>query len=550
MIGMIIEGLKPGLHSNLIINPEREKMMDHLTIDQWIEKGKNLPVLSGSIARILSLTEGSESNVSQISDIIKRDISLSAAILRITNSAAFGMLRKVSTIDQAVMLLGFKSVRNIALGVGVFNMFPPQEKDFLSKLWQRSLVTGLAARELCALLGNTRKEDAFTMGLLHDIGLVAFYRYDKEKASAFLKKIEDNGRMRLVDEKDYLGIDHVELGRLLAEKWKLPEEIIHVMSHHHEEPASNASDKFNRNKLFEIIYLGSLAGDIFYFGTKMENINKFTDGCQRLLGISSDDADRLLKQIHPQLMEVAAYFDIAVGSGNTYEEILSIVNEEIVNITISNEAVMHHLTQAFNREREMASRLEEANKNLQILASKDSLTGLYNRQFLNELLVKEWSRSERYEYPLSIILIDVDNFKKINDTFGHQVGDIVLIEIAKVLAENTRNDDCLARYGGEEFILVLPQSDLRDSFIAADRYRMAVSELIIPLKNNQSLTMSISCGVATAYPGEKKGNINFLIENADKALYEAKRLGKDRVISCNGYSWEKDVYSIQGGFRA
>jgi two-component system, cell cycle response regulator len=518
-----------------------------LTIDQWIEKGKNLPVLSGSIANILSLTDGGESNLSQIADVIKRDISLSAAILRITNSAAFGLLRKVITIDQAVMLLGFKSIRNIALGVGVFNLFPPQEKDFLSKLWQRSLVTGLAARELCVLFGNKRKEDAFTIGLLHDVGLVAFYEYDKNKASTLLKEIEDNGRMKLTDEKSYLGLDHVEVGRLLAERWKLPEEIIDVMSHHHEEPAENTSDKYNNDKLFQIIYLGSLAGDIFYLGKKTESIKKFAEGCQRLLGISSDDADHLLKHIHPQLMEVAAYFDIAIGSGQTYEEILSIVNEEVVNITISNEAIKHHLTQAFDRERAMATKLEEANKNLQILASKDSLTGLYNRQFLNELLAKEWARSQRYDYPLSLIMADIDDFKKINDCYGHQAGDMALIKIAKVLFESLREDDCLARYGGEEFLFVLPQSDLRAACIAAERFRRVVSELNISLDKNQKLTLSISCGVATVYPQRKDENIDSLIQKADKALYEAKRLGKDRVISYEGYPRERDVYVLQGG---
>jgi two-component system cell cycle response regulator len=420
----------------------------NLTINQWIERGKDLPVLSGSIANILSLTDGQESNVSEIADIIKRDISLSAAILRITNSAAFGLLRKVTTINQAVMFLGFKSIRNIALGVGVFNLFPPQEKDFLSKMWQRSLVTGLAARELCVLIGNKRKEDAFTIGLLHDIGLVAIYGYDKIKASTLLKEIEDNGRMKLLDEKNYLGLDHIEVGRLLAEKWKLPEEIIRVMTHHHEEPLENILDQDNNGNHSQIIYLASLAGDIFYLGKKTESIKKFTDGCDRLLGISPDDADHLLQNIHPLLMEVAAYFDIAIGSGKTYEEILSMVNEEIENITISNEAIKHHLTQAFNRERAMAEKLEEANRNLQILASKDPLTGLYNRQFLNELLEKEWSRSQRYGYALSIIMADIDNFKKVNDDYGHQAGDTALKKIAGILSENLRKNDYLARYGG------------------------------------------------------------------------------------------------------
>jgi two-component system, cell cycle response regulator len=506
--------------------------MMNLTIKQWIEKGKDLPVLSGSIANILSLTDGGESSVFQIADVIKRDISLSAAILRITNSAAFGLLRKVTTIDQAVMLLGFKSIRNIALGVGVFNLFPPQEKDFLSKVWQRSLVTGLAARELCVLIGNKRKEDAFTIGLLHDIGLVAFYGYDKPRASSLLKEIEDNGRMKLMDERNYLGIDHIEVGRLLAEKWRLPEEIILAVTHHHEETLVNATDKYNNEKLFQIIYLASLAGDIFYLGNKTESIKKFTEGCQRLLGISADDTDNLLQNIHPQLMEVAAYFDVAIGSGKTYEEILSKVNEEIVSIAIANEAVKHHLTQAFEREKAMARKLEEANRTLQILASKDPLTGLYNRKFLNELLEKEWSRSQRHGYSLSIIMADIDNFKKVNDEYGHQAGDTALEKIAKIMSENLRDNDCLARYGGEEFLFVLPQTDLKAACKAAERFRQTVRELIIPLDKDQSLSLSISCGVATACPERENENINALIQKADKALYEAKRLGKDGVVAC------------------
>ncbi len=506
----------------------------NLTITQWIERGKDLPVLSGSIANILSLTDGGDSNVSQIADVIKRDISLSAAILRITNSAAFGLLRKVTTIDQAVMLLGFKSLRNIALGVGVFNLFPPNEKDFLSKVWQRSLVTGLAARDLCVLIRDKRKEDAFTIGLLHDIGLVAFYGYDKNKASDLLKRIEEEGRGKLLDEKNFLGLDHIEVGRLLAEKWKLPEDIIHVLVQHHEEPAESISDKNKNGKLPQIIYLASLAGDIFYLGKKTESIKKFTEGCERLLGISPDNADHLLQNIYPQLMEVAAYFDIAVGSGKSYEEILSMVNEEMVNITISNEAIKHHLTNAFERERALSARLEEANRNLQMLASRDPLTGLYNRQFLNELLDKEWNGAQRSGEPLSVIMADLDNFKRVNDSYGHQAGDTALKKVSEVLVVNLRKSDYLARYGGEEFLFVLPRADLTAACIAAERFRKAVEKTIIPLDGDQRLSLSISCGVSTVYPERKDQNIETLIQKADKALYEAKRLGKNRVISYEG----------------
>jgi diguanylate cyclase (GGDEF)-like protein len=411
------------------------------------------------------------------------------------------------------------------LGVGVFNLFPPQEKDFLSKVWQRSLVTGLAARELCSLTGDKKKEDAFTIGLLHDIGLIAFYGYDKKKASELLDKSENNGRINLDDEKMHMGLDHVEAGRLLAERWRLPEEIIGTMTHHHDEQFN----RINNGNLSRIIYLGSLVGDIFYLGGKTDSIKRYTEGCQKLLGISPYNADHLLQNIHPQLMEVAAYFDIAVGSGNTYEDILSKVNEEIINITISNEAIKHHLTQAFDRERALSAKLEEANRDLKMLASKDSLTGLYNRQFLNELLEKEWMRSQRHGYAISIIMADIDDFKRINDSFGHQEGDAVLKRIAESLSKCLRKNDYLARYGGEEFLFVLPQTDLKDACLAGERFRSACESLTISFNGNHKLSLSISCGVASALPGKKGDNIDILIQRADQALYEAKNSGKNRV---------------------
>ena len=510
-----------------------------LTINQWIDRGKDLPVLSGSIANILNLTNETESDVSQIADVIKKDVSLSAAILRITNSSAFGLFRKITTIDQAVMFLGFKSVRNIALGVGVFNMFPPQKKDFLSKVWQKSIVTGLAARELCNLTGNKKKEDAFTVGLLHDIGLIAFYAYDRQKAANILEKSESAGGANLDDERLYMGLDHVEAGALLAERWRLPKEIIGAMMNHHKEPA----EKSCSGDLDHIIYLGSLAGDIFYLGRKTESIRKFTEGCLRLLEISSEDAEKLLQNIHPQLMEVASYFNIAIGSVNTYEDILDRVNEEIISITVTNEAIKHNLSIAFDREKALSTRLEEANRDLKMLASKDPLTGLFNRTFLNELLEKEWMRSRRHGTLLSVILADIDNFKRVNDTYGHQAGDLALQKVADVMKKCLRKDDYLARYGGEEFLFVLPQTGLEEACKAAERLRNAVRNLVIFFSEGKRHSLSISCGVSTALPENMDENIDLLIQRADQALYEAKGAGKNRVLS-RELKWAPDFHGL------
>ena len=500
------------------------------TIYEWIESGKNLPVLSGSIAKLMSLTQNDESSIYQIAEVIKRDVGLSTAILRITNSSAFGLLRRVTSIDQAVVLLGFKAVRNIALVVGVVDSFSPSESVFLSKIWQRSILSGIAGRELCSLKGNKNPEDAFTNGLLHDIGLIAFYAFDKDLANQLIQKMELNGRLPLVEERELMGIDHVEAGSILAEKWGLPDEIKLSILNHHSEPSYDLLNA-EGNIISPIYYLSTLVGDIFYLGKKSDNIKEFINKSSSLIGIETDKAEGLLHDIHPQLVEIASYFQIDVGSEKNFEQIIRDANEEILNIAISNEVTKYHLTQAFEREKKLAAKLEKKNEDLKLLASKDSLTGLYNRQFLDEILEKEWFRSKRGNVPLSMAMVDIDDFKRINDSYGHRAGDIVLIKIAEAFKNKIRKNDFVARYGGEEFAFIFPETDIEKAGQIAKIINRLIQDLdISSLKDREKIALSISCGVSTAYPSKEGDSVDGLMKRADDALYEAKRSGKNKVI--------------------
>ena len=500
-----------------------------LTINEWIESGKNLPVLSGSIAKLMSLTQSDESSISQIAEIIKKDIGLSTAILRITNSSAFGLLRKITSIDQAVVLLGFKSVRNIAIAVGMVDSFSPSEGTYLSKIWQRSLLTGIAASELFSLNDGINHDDAFTNGLLHDIGLIVLYVYNNDLSSQLVNKMETDGRVSLAEERNIFGCDHVEVGRLIAEKWELPAGIKFSILHHHDDP--NLGHRISKkNDLSSIYYLSSLVGDIFYLGKKDASIKSFMNMSYELMGIETDKAEELLHKINPQFVEIASYFNIEIESGKTYEQILCEANKEILNITISSEVTKHHLTEAFNREKDLARKLEEKNQELRIMASKDALTGLYNRQFLDEILEKEWHRSERHGHPLSMAMVDIDDFKKINDTYGHKAGDTILVKIAETFIKNLRKNDFVARYGGEEFAFIFPETDLKNACHITKMINRFVKDLDISFVGDKVKSLSISCGVSAAYPSEAGDSVDKLIKRADDALYDAKRSGKNRVI--------------------
>ena len=169
-------------------------------------------------------------------------------------------------------------------------------------------------------------------------------------------------------------------------------------------------------------------------------------------------------------------------------------------------------------------RLREA---LRAQSIKDPLTGLYNRRYLAEMMEREIRRAVRAEQSLGVLMLDLDHFKKFNDTYGHDAGDTVLREAASFLTRSIRVEDIVCRYGGEEFVVILPTADLNAAHTRAERIRSKMRELAV-LHQGQSLGMvTVSIGVA-ALPLHGTSP-KALIEAADAALYRAKREGRDRV---------------------
>jgi diguanylate cyclase (GGDEF)-like protein len=171
-------------------------------------------------------------------------------------------------------------------------------------------------------------------------------------------------------------------------------------------------------------------------------------------------------------------------------------------------------------------------KKIRDLAVRDALTGLYNLRELNRFLDYELIKSKRYNHPFSLLMIDVDHFKRINDRFGHRIGDEILQRVAQALLNNTRGCDLPARYGGDEFIIVLPETPAHQGCQGAERLRKVVEALSVQVTDKNGLTKTIditmSVGVAE-YPGDANSG-EVLIELADQALYQAKRQGCNRVV--------------------
>jgi diguanylate cyclase (GGDEF)-like protein len=186
--------------------------------------------------------------------------------------------------------------------------------------------------------------------------------------------------------------------------------------------------------------------------------------------------------------------------------------------------VRNHLALEHARKKlaEAHAMLAMKNKELKTMAAKDFLTGLSNRFTLDETMNRELHKANRYDRSLSVAILDVDHFKTINDTHGHQVGDLVLKKLAVLLRENVRDSDVLGRWGGEEFLVICPETDAQGIFTFAENMRKRIETYPFPTARR----ITVSLGLATF---SKDDTVDSIIRRADNGLYRAKNMGRNRV---------------------
>jgi diguanylate cyclase (GGDEF)-like protein len=155
------------------------------------------------------------------------------------------------------------------------------------------------------------------------------------------------------------------------------------------------------------------------------------------------------------------------------------------------------------------------------------MTGLFNRRYFNEMAINLFSLVQKTNISMSIIILDIDDFKLINDTYGHFCGDEVICSIANLLKQSTRNSDICVRFGGEEFVVVLPNTSLENGVKIAEKIRQAIEKNVVYINTNQEIHYTVSLGISEV--GREDNSLEVALNKADVLLYEAKRLGKNQV---------------------
>lgn len=475
--------------------------------------------------KILQAVKENTNSFDELAEIITSDPALTARVLKTANSTLYGMKGKIGSISQATALIGTNALRNIALSFVIVQNFQnsPQGNFDMDYFWRRSITAGVCAEIICKELGAINDE-IFISALLQDIGIVILFLSNPLQYTS-LKDQKRISRGCLCEaEKEVFGIDHADLGSQLLKSWNLPESIVFSIANHHSFKQNRQEDKWAEIIGFSGIISAILAG----FGN-VQKLQQVQNWLTESFGWSPEKTRATLDHAGNKAKEVLELFDINPGTTMPISQIIQQANEELGKLNLSYEHVILELQQAKKSAEQFATELQQANENLRKLAFRDGLTGLYNHRYFQEILQTELIKSSESGQPLSLMLIDIDFFKAVNDKYGHINGDKVLKEVGQELVNLVRKCDVVARYGGEEFTIILPETNISRARVLAQRVRRGIEQRSIIL-GEQKMSVTVSIGLICSENTEETSIRNSqFVELGDQALYRAKLLGRNRV---------------------
>jgi len=481
----------------------------------------NFPSPPGVAAKVIELAQDPEVEMGKVAKAVALDPSLTTKILRIANSAIYAQRRRSENLRQALVVLGLNATLTLALSFSLVKALKGGKPNGLDypHYWRRALLSATAARALGEATHQTAGEELFLAALLQDVGMIALDRNlpDLYRDAAELQK---NHRELLPVERKRVGMDHAEVGAWLMRQWNIPERLWKANESSHKLDLRRAvapEECFNR-----AVALSGLLADLFLASGKDggKAMNELAQQVARVFGLDKNAFGELLARISALIPEMESIFETDIlpepdGLLEQAREILMIRN-------------LHTLREV-NSLRVTADSLSARAMELEEETRRDPLTGAFNRSFLEQHLAREFENSSRQGWALSVAFCDLDHFKKVNDTYGHQAGDRVLQATARILRGSTRESDVVARYGGEEFVLVLPATD-------ADTCQSICERIVAAFQSarhevaGQTITATISIGFATHSPSQPFESCESLVRAADQALYTAKLQGRNRTV--------------------
>jgi len=612
-----------------------------------------LPSPKGVALAVINLIQRDDVTMPEVARVVQSDPALAGRVLKLANSAHAGMRRPIVSISEAVSVLGFPTLRQVALGLSVLssNRSGKCPNFNFQDFWSASLATAIATQILSANT-KTSAEETFICGLLGNIGCLSLATLFPEQYGKVLEQGTTFAALEQAEQAAF-ATTHRELTAALLLDWGLPKVFVNAV-YFHENPQEAEMEEGSRD--FMLTYALHLAAhlakvclarddqrrqmlpQLYFSATKLginaDQLAALTDrvvaewqgwgkildvptqalppfaeiaaampsagelqeqpdsqavplrimvvddqastrqfmqailagaGHQVVAASNGKEALSIALEFHPQLIItdwvmpemdgitlckslratkpgqriyliiLTALEDedhlIEAFEAGADDYIVKPLNERVIKARLRAGQRVIRLQEEIEREREeirrYAAELAVTNRRLQEAALTDMLTALPNRRYGMDRLEQEWAAAKRSERPLACLMIDIDRFKPINDTYGHDVGDAVLRQSAKILREAARTQDMVCRLGGEEFLVICPETEAAAAAQCAERIRKQFEAAVFQVEDLK-LRVTVSIGGASrnkAMPG-----FDSLLKIADQALYIAKDKGRNRVI--------------------
>ncbi len=470
---------------------------------------EDLPSPPSVAAKILDLYSDANSDTAELERVISADPILSARVMTYANSPTVNTANEITTIRDAIDILGTRIIKTIALS---FSLTTPTaskalENFDLDAFWNGSMVRAVAAKVLCQRF-SFDQEHGFLSGLMMEIGelAVAFSNQTKDEILAAYPELHTDRPFALCHGSD--PFDYYQFGGLLLREWKFPIEVIENVS----TICSNIRPNEFQRTLMLAAGIGRMIFDDSYEYHQICQIKEFASKRLRI-------ANNLFEEIFAQTLDawIGDSMMLQMDSELSIQEIESEAKKQISSLSLN----LHQENTLIAEENEM----------LRGQALEDQLTGLSNRRAWEQSSVQEWSRAQRSQEPFTLMVIDIDHFKNVNDIHGHTVGDMVLVHVATLLRTNVRKYDQVFRFGGEEFTIMLPNCSQETAEAIAVRLLQVVESTPVSFAG-KTINVTVSAGVALWDPSTHS-TIEALFEAADEELYRAKNSGRNQFFIFN-----------------
>jgi len=390
--------------------------------------------------------------------------------------------------------------------------------------WEDSLRRACAALVLARTAGYEDPSEAFTVGLIQDLGVLIIAAMKPTFGLRLQSMRGAPGAERVKTDVELIGHNHAELFVRLARTWQLPTDLVEAVATHHQE--GRVSGPRRTTRLAMLARAADVVADVAQTHAVGDTLQRARALLTQIDSRQALKLDAIIDEVSAEMEAQSTGLEIHVGAQPSFDSLVHSANQALVQISYSYEELTQRLETLLREKDELAKKLAASNAALHRLATTDPLTNVANRRSFSDAMERVLEEAQREGTEVSLIMLDLDRFKSVNDTYGHQAGDDVLVAVAERILKRVRPEDLVGRLGGEEFAVLLPRCGAVHGPSVAERLRAAIEAEPVRCRDGTLLPVTASFGGVTV---SGHTHMDDAMRAADEAMYASKEGGRNCV---------------------